>query len=245
MYLSKNIRKHVSGLLLCAGAGALALPALADTSMDRASKNQKWPQATLQAEASAEVAHDTVQITLASEVSNSSQTAVADAVSKTLDEVMKQAKENTLVKARSGNYRVWPMNDKDGKISNWRGRGEIILESTDFAAASKLASTLSSRMPIAGIGFSVSPQARAKQEEALLVTSAQAFRDRSQALAEAFGFTGYTIRELDLSGSGARYESAPRMQAMMADKASVPLEGGTEMVTVSVRGSIFLLPSQK
>src|SRR3546814_13703368 len=49
-----------------------------------------------------------------------------------------------------------PMSDKDGKISNWRGRGEIFLESSDFAAASELASTLSDRMPIANLGFSVS-----------------------------------------------------------------------------------------
>ena len=52
---------------------------------------------------------------------------------------MKQAKGNPKVKASSGNYRVWPSNDKNGKISNWHGRGEIFLESTDFAAASDLA----------------------------------------------------------------------------------------------------------
>src|SRR3546814_7883360 len=53
---------------------------------------EKWPQAQLQAEASAEIAQDTVKITLASEISDASQTAVASALSKTLEDVMKQAK---------------------------------------------------------------------------------------------------------------------------------------------------------
>src|SRR3546814_14721123 len=74
-----------------------------------------------------------------------------------------------------------PMSDKDGKMSNWRGRGEIFLESSDFAAASELASTLSDRMPIANLGFSVSPQARPTQQEALLDQAARAL-DRTRVV---------------------------------------------------------------
>ncbi|MYN14892.1 DUF541 domain-containing protein [Pusillimonas sp. TS35] len=211
--------------------------------------HQKWPQATLQAQAVAEIAQDTVRITLATEFSDNSQATVAQALSETLEAVMKQAKGHAGIKATSGDYRIWPMNDQDGKISNWRGRGEIVLESKDFAAASVLAATLADRMPIAGLQFFVSPRARADKEQALLADAAQAFRDRAQAVSQAFGYAGYEIREVDLGGAGARYESAPapRMMAMAtADKqASVPLEPGTERVTVIVSGSIFLLKDKK
>src|SRR5690606_4118956 len=127
------------------------------------------------------------------------------------------------------------------KISNWRGRGEIVLESSDFAAASELAAKFTAQMPISNLSFSVSPEARAKQEEVLLESAAQAFRDRAQALASAFGFNDYAIKEIDLGGAGTRFEAAPRMMmAKAADAGAVPLEGGTERVTVTVRGSIFL-----
>src|SRR3546814_7611175 len=76
------------------------------------------------------------------------------------------AKGKAGIKISSGNYRIWPMNDKDGKITNWRGRAEILLESTDFAAASELAASVSDRMPVANLSFSVSPQERAKRSEA-------------------------------------------------------------------------------
>ncbi|MCC2596877.1 SIMPL domain-containing protein [Pusillimonas sp. MFBS29] len=232
-------------------AGVAALPAVAQPP-ERAGHHhvhQKWPQAQLQAEANAEIAQDTVKITLAAELSDATQTAVADALTKVLEDTMKQAKAGaqgkTAIKISSGNYRIWPMNNKDGKITNWRGRAEILLESTDLPAASELASSLSDRMPIDNLRFFVSPQARAEKEAALLEEAVKAFRDRAQALTQAFGFASYSIKEINLGGSGARYESAPRMMAMAADKASVPLEGGTEMVSVAISGSIFFQQQQK
>lgn len=256
MYLSRDKCNAVLAAVLVMSLGVVAIPAVAQQNASATDsqeplaahhdRNHKWPQATLQAEAASEVAHDTVRITLATEVSDTSQAAVAQALTQTLDKVMKQAKDNDKVKAFSGDYRVWPMNDKDGKISDWRGRGEIILESTDFAEASRLASALSDRMPIDGLAFSVSPKVRAEQEDALLAQAAQAFRDRAQALVTAFSFQGYSIKQIDLGGAGTRYESAPRMMAMSADsKVAVPLEAGTERITVTVSGSIFLHSDKK
>jgi predicted secreted protein len=242
MVLSTHTRKWMLGLGACMLASSLSLAAQggAPQDADHKHRQEKWPQATLRAEASEEVARDTVKITLAAEISDATQVAVAKALTAALDSVMKQAKGTPNVKATTGNYHVWPMNDQNGKISNWRGRGEILLESRDFGAASELAAALSDRMPIAGIFFSVSPEVRAEKEAALLTRAAKAFQTRAQEVATAFGFAGYSIRTVDLSGAGAEYQPAPRMMSMAADKAGVPLEGGTERVTVSMRGSIFL-----
>ncbi len=223
----------------------MAFQALAQQDVDAEPKGGKWPQASLRAEASEQIAQDTVKITLASEVSDATQSAVAKVLSTTLQSVMNDAKGNPKVEVSSGNYHVWPMNDEQGRISNWRGRGEIYLKSMDFAAASELAAKLGDRMPIANLDFSVSPQARAKHEEALLTQAVQAFGDRAKALTDALGFASYSIRNIDLSGAGAQYQPAQRMVGMAADKASVPLEGGMETVTVSIRGSIFLQTTQK
>src|SRR3546814_650179 len=170
-----------------------------------------------------------VRITLASELTGTSQTAVAQDLNNLLDSVMKDAKKSSKVKASSGNYRIWPVTDKDGKISAWHGRGEIFLESTDFAAASELAGQLGDRMPVANLRFSVSPALRAKQEKALLVSAVQAFRDKAQALTTALGFSEYRIHEVNLNDGGGGYQPAPPMMALAADTARVPLERGTEM----------------
>lgn len=252
MHLSVQKRKRLLAAIMGAAALAASYSAAAQVppgtdSHKRFAHHEIWPQASLQAEAAAELAHDTVRITLASEVSESSQAAVAAALAKVMDKVMAQAKGHQGIKVSTGNYNIWPMNDKDGQISNWRGRGEILLQSDDFTAASELAAKFADQMPIANLSFSVSPEARAKQEEALLESAAQAFRDRAQALASAFGYTGYEIKEINLGGAGTRFEAAPRamMMAKAADASAVPLEGGTERITVTVRGSIFLRSEQK
>lgn len=214
----------------------------------KAGDRQKWPQASLRAQATDEVANDTVKITLAAEVEGESQSAVGESLTQTLKQSMARALEQAgNVKVSSGDYRVWPMNDKDGKITTWRGRSEISLESQDFSAASELAARLADLMGVSSLNFFVSPQTRAQKEEQLLGQAAQAFRARAQALADALGFAGYTLRSVDLDGSGAVYQPAPRaMQAAMFKSAdSIPLEGGTEMISVSIQGSVFLVDEKK
>src|SRR3546814_17915732 len=94
MYLSKQKRNCMLVLALRLGAGVATLPATAQQHQqsEHHHAKQKWPQATLQAEANAEIAQDTVKITLAAELSDTTQTAVADALTKTLQDTMAQAK---------------------------------------------------------------------------------------------------------------------------------------------------------
>ncbi|OWT54260.1 SIMPL domain-containing protein [Candidimonas nitroreducens] len=249
MYRYGSRRTWVLGVLLAAAQACVVLPAgAADAQGQASSRHEHWPQASLRAEASAQVAQDTVTITLAAELDGASQSKVADQLSATLGHAMKQVSTDPKVKASTGNVRVWPVNDSRGRISGWHGRAEIVLKSTDFKAAATQAAKAGDGMVIANLSFSVSRAARAKAEQALLTEASQAFRDRAQALASAFGFASYSIRNIELSGSGAvPYQPAPRMMAMasMAKAAPVPLEGSTETVTVSVHGSIFLRSTQK
>src|SRR3546814_18486745 len=62
----------------------------------------------------------------------------------------------------------------------WRGRGEITLESKDFAAASALASKLADKTAIAQISFLLSREAREAEERKMLSQAAQA--DRKSAV---------------------------------------------------------------
>lgn len=245
MYFLQQKRNWLTGI--AAGiALALSVPVHAHEGHNDSPK--KWPQATLNAEASKEVQQDTVTITLVKELSDPSQAAVVKALGEALESVMKDAKSHAEVQARSGNYRVWPHNDDKGAITNWRGRAEIVLKSTDFAAASELAAALANRMPISNVGFSVAPATRAKHEQDLLAEAAKAFQVRAQALADAFGFTSYEIRSVDLGGVGVPYQPAPRMMAMAVssdESARVPLEPGTETVSVTMQGSIFLRSKEK
>ncbi|HEX7386265.1 MAG TPA: SIMPL domain-containing protein [Castellaniella sp.] len=203
------------------------------------------PVATLSAEASADVAQDEVQITLAAEAVGASQQQVSKSLNERLQATMKLARGHAGIEAHSGAYRIWPATDRDGKVSEWRGHAEILLQSKDFPAASQLAADLASHMPVAGLSFSVSEARRSAEEQKLLGQAVAAFQQRAQALTKALGFEGYRLKTLDLNGSGRSPVSpSPRMMAMAASAGSVavPLEGGRERVSVSLQGTVFLLP---
>lgn len=246
MFPSAPNRKILLGGIVSLAALMTALPALAQNpgvSRQDASETQ----ATLNAQASSVVAQDTVEITLASELSAASQVEAAQALNKVLDATMKQAKGHEGIEVHSGGYRVWPMNKQDSKVTEWWARGEIVLTSMDLGAVAKLASELGQHMPIAGMSFSVSPQRRATEEKALLAQAVQAFKERAQALTQALGFESYSYRAIELGGNGAQYQPMPRMmmRAVASDSVGAPVEAGTDTVTVTVHGTIALQPSGK
>ncbi|CAB3945097.1 hypothetical protein LMG6001_01081 [Achromobacter insolitus] len=216
-------------------------PAAAEASASRA------PELTLQATASSEVKQDTVRISLSAEVEAQDQPAAGKKLTAALDDVIKRARDVKDVEVRTGGYNVWPNTSSKGKISSWRGQGEVILESKNFEAAAALASKLSDKTAISNISFLLSREAREAEERKLLKEAAQAFKDRALAAANAFGFSGYRLSKLELGGSGGAVP-VPRMMgaAAMAKDASggyspdVPLEAGNVTVSIAVNGTIVL-----
>jgi len=206
------------------------------------------PRMTLQASASSEIPQDTVRISLSAEVEAADQPTAGRRLTAALDDVVKRARGTEGVEVRTGSFNVWPNNNPKGKITSWRGQGEIVLQSKDFAKASALASQLSDKTAISNIGFLLSREGREAEERKLLNQVAQAFRDRAQAATSAFGFAGYRVLRLELGGSGGaapvpRMAAAPMMMAKGAAEqagADVPLEAGEVTVTVSVNGTIAL-----
>ncbi|KRC70224.1 hypothetical protein D3C87_558570 [compost metagenome] len=219
-------------------------PAAAPTAVEPAANRS--PEMTLQAMASSEVQQDTVRISLTAEVDAPDQPAAGQKLTTVLDDVVKRARDTKGVDVSSSGFNVWPNMNSKGKISSWRGQGEIVLESKDFAAAAALASKLSDKTAISNISFSLSREARDAEERKLLKDAAQAFKDRALAAANAFGFSGYRLSKLELGGSGGA-APMPRMvgAAMSKDSlssfnASVPLEAGNVTVSIAVNGTIVL-----
>ena len=247
--------KHPVFLLTKLGAACAAVAALAAVQPAHAQAQapaateasaSRAPELSLQATASSEVKQDTVRITLSSEVDAPDQPAAGKKLSAALDDVVKRARDVKGVEVRTGSYNVWPNTNNKGKIASWRGHGEVVLESKDFAAAAALASKLSDKTAISNIGFLLSREAREAEERKLLKEAAQAFKERALAASNAFGFSGYRLSKLELGGSGGPMPMPRMMGAAMAKDASagyspdVPLEAGDVTVSIAVNGTIVL-----
>ncbi|MDR5749809.1 MULTISPECIES: SIMPL domain-containing protein [unclassified Caballeronia] len=198
---------------------------------------------SLSAQASTEVPQDTVNITLFYEQEAQDASSLTTTLNQRADAALRTAKGVEGVTARSGSFTVFPSTDRDGRISAWRGRTEVVLESHDFAAASKLAGKMSSSMQVGNVAFSLSPQAQRAAAQKLSTQAIDSFRQQAQASAQAFGYSGYSIREVSVNHDGSSPRPVMMMQAraMSADaKMAAPMafEAGTSTVTVNVSGSV-------
>jgi predicted secreted protein len=234
----KNTTSTLAAAVLLAGA-AMAQSAFAQSVIQA----QPSGVLSLAAQASADVPQDVVDITLFYEQEAQDPASLTSVLNQRADAALRQAKGIDNVTAHSGSFTVYPSTDRDGRISAWRGRTEVVLESKDFTAASKLAGKMSDSMQVGSVTFSLSPEAQRAAEQKLSTQAIASFKQQAQSSAQAFGYSGYAIREVNIGHNG----SSPRPVMMMAARnmsadakmsAPMALEGGTSTVTVNVSGSV-------
>jgi len=230
------MRGFMTGAVGAAVLALLALPLQAQTAAEAARLNS----IEFQAETQREVANDTLYATLSAEFTDASSAQVANSLNKTLADALKSAAEFKSVRARSGGNQTYPVYDRQNKLTGWRGRAEIRLDSKDFAAASALIGKLQSSMQLGGVSFAVSSELRRQTENELITEAIAAFRARADIVRLSFAARSYKIRRITLNTSGfapQRMFAAARAMAS-ADVAPPPLEAGQSTVTVSASGAI-------
>ncbi|KVQ71740.1 hypothetical protein WK07_28540 [Burkholderia multivorans] len=241
-------KKSAVALSLALAAAVPVALTLASPAAHAQAVNSHFPEPagvlSLSSQASADVPQDIIHITLFYEQQAKDPGSLTSALNQRADAALAQAKGVSGVSAHTGAFSVYPSTDRDGKISAWRGRTEVVLESRDFAAASKLAGQLSNLMQVANVEFSLSPEAQRAAEQKLTTEAIKSFRARADEAAKAFGYSSYTIRDVNV-GSGRNVQPYPRMMAMAAApmdsaKMSAPIavEGGKATVSVTVNGSV-------
>lgn len=204
----------------------------------------RYNQISLRAEVSQEVAHDLMQVTLFTEEQNSDPAKLAAAVTARLNASLQQARASKAVKVRLGSRSSSPVyDDKGQKITAWRERGELRLESADFAALSQLTADLLQDLKIARMDFSISPTVRTQSEDALLKQAIAAFKARADLATAALGGKTYKLVSLGLDGGGfqpmmARNYAAADSMAFSKAAAAPEIEAGTSNVSMSANGVI-------
>ena len=230
-----------SAALLALGTATLAsLPA-------RAADELHYNQISLRAEVSQEVARDLMIVTLYTEEQNADPAKLAAAISTTMNKALGQARQVKGITLRQGSRNSYPVYDNKGeKITGWRERAELRLESADFAALSKLTGELLTDLKMGGMDFAIATATRKTSEDALLKDAVNAFKARAQLATEALGGKGYKIVNLNLNSNGypqpyLRAPMAMKAEAMDAGAVTPQVEAGTSQVSMSADGSIEVL----
>jgi predicted secreted protein len=196
---------------------------------------------TLNAQAERDIPNDLLTATLAAESEGADPVQLADSVNRAMQRALATALSYKSVKARSAGYQTTPVYDKN-RVTRWRVRQELRLESADFAAATELIGKLQANLVVAGLALSVSAEARRGAENALVAEAIAAFEERARVVRDAMKAKGYRLRDLQVSGGGQiRPVLAMAARAMAADAIAAPaLEPGTTRLVITASGTIQL-----
>jgi Rad3-related DNA helicase len=113
-----------------------------------------------------------------------------------------------------------------------------------------LAGALQPALKLASMTFSLSRPAREAAEAALLTEALGKFQEKARATAKALGFPGYTLGQIAVRSDGQMPGPPPFSGVQMAMVAEggqgspVPVEGGKNLVSVTVSGSVVLGPGK-
>lgn len=199
---------------------------------------------SLSATASAETTMDLLSITFSTTRDGPDAASVQSQLKQALDAALGEARRAARpgqVDVRTGNFSMYPRYAPKGGLNGWQGTVQLTVEGRDMTAISQLAGRITT-LTIARVGHGLSREAREKIEGEITAQAIARFRERAQLQAQAFGFSGYQIREVQV-GTQEPPMGMPvpvmRMSAAAAPAAeALPVEAGKTTVSATVSGSV-------
>lgn len=199
----------------------------------------------LSASAAVEVSQDLLSLQLSATREGADPAQVQSQLKGVLEQALAEARSRAqpgALEVRTGNFHIGPRYGREGRITAWVGTAELVLEGTDFARIGQVAGRLPG-MTMTGASFRLSRERKRQAESEAQAQAVERFRTKAGELAKAFGFAGYTLREVSVHAQDEAPPPRPRVMAMEAKAAAdapVPVEAGTSAVIVNVSGSVQL-----
>ena len=197
----------------------------------------------LSASASVEVTRDLIAIVFTTTKEGADAASVQAALKQALDAALAEARKAARpgqVEVQTGNFSLYPRHNSKSGISGWQGSAALVVQGKDVQGVAQL-SGLITTMTIGSVGYQISRELRERVEAEATEKAIARFRARAGELSKGFGFSGYTVREVQVS-TNEPPSHQPMMQArasssMSADIA-LPTEAGKGSVTAVVNGSV-------
>ena len=194
----------------------------------------------LSASAEQQIENDTIIATLYAEEEGSNPAQLADLVNKKIEWAAKLVKRHKDIKLQTNSYSTHPVYNKN-KISRWRVRQSIKLESRNMAKVSELLGQLQDKLALQGIQFAVSSGLKTKTDGGLIADALSAFENRASLVVKQLKRKGYKIVDINISTSGNMRQRNLNVRAAMMESVAAPtVEAGEQTVGVTVSGSVEL-----
>lgn len=225
-------------------AAAALLTGMGTAFAQTAAQAQPHNVVQLSASGAVDVQQDLLVLTLSTTRDGKDAAAVQAQVRQALDAAVLEARRSTepgQMDVRTGNFALHPRYSPSNQVTGWQGSAELVLQGRDFARITSTAARITT-MAIGQVAFDLSREQRARVEREAQALAIENFKVQAAELTRAFGFAGFTLREVAVHSNSYAPGPRPRMVAMeaksaMAD-APIAVEAGKSTVTVNVSGSV-------
>jgi len=200
---------------------------------------------SLSTSASVDVPRDLLSVTLSVTRDGAEAAAVQTALKQALDAALAEARPAAKpgqIDVRTGGFSLQPRYSTKNAINGWQGTAELVIEGRDLGGISALAGRLTT-LTVARISQGLSREQREKAEAGITAQAIARYRAQASEITKAFGYSSYTVREVNVGGDGGGRPMPMMMsaRAASADAAPVPVAVGQETVSVTVSGTVQML----
>ena len=202
---------------------------------------EAYTKIQFEANASQLVENDSMRARLFVEIEDSSPSAAAARVTRVTNDALRGLRKDGDLRARTGAFRTYPTSDR-GRITGWRARSELIIESDKVDQVSAAIAKISDTMYLASVEFFPSTTLRDQVETVLIDQAIKAFRQKARRIAKSFGATRFEVSEANVTSLGNGAPPRPVMRTMSAESSGVAPDfgAGTTQLSVSVAGTILI-----
>jgi predicted secreted protein len=199
----------------------------------------------LTATASVEVARDLMSVTLGTTREGPDAGTVQAGLKQALDAALAEARRVAKpgqVDVQTGNFTLHPRYTNKGQMAGWQGTAELIVEGRDMPAIAQLTGRITT-LTVSRVTQGLSRELREKTEGEVVEQAISRYRAKAAEYTKHFGYTGYLIREVNVSANEQPGPPVPmmRMQVMAKEDAALPVEAGKAPVMVTVSGTVQML----
>lgn len=202
---------------------------------------------SLSASATVEVTKDLLNVVLSTNKEGQDAATVQSQLKQALDAALAEARKAAKpgqIEVQTGNFSLYPRYAPKGGLSGWQGSAELVIEGKDMSGIGALTGRITT-MSVARVSQGVSRELREKVESDLAAQAIARYRAKAADYAKQFGYSGYVIREVNVSGTeppGFVPMPMVRAKAMasVASDEALPVEAGKAQLAVNVSGSVQL-----
>ncbi|MEW8505871.1 MAG: SIMPL domain-containing protein [Candidatus Thiodiazotropha sp.] len=216
--------------------------ALSPSLLGAGEKGLGYDRIKLHSSASTEVENDTLIAVLYAQKEGSEPAELSDGVNRLIARAVNEVKLSEGVKVQTLGYQTSPIYQQQ-RLTGWRVRQSIRLESMHSDSLSQLLHSLQSSLALESIRYGISPPMRERVEEQLTLQAIDAFRKRAELVTKQFGRKRYRLVEMAIETSERPYQPRNMRANMMAlerSAAAPTLEAGSQRVRVEISGTIEL-----